>query len=41
MDYEVQGVIPRGRQKKTWTEVVEKYCRTRQQNTKDALDRSK
>jgi len=26
MDYEVEGVRPRGRPKKTWSEVIEKDC---------------
>jgi len=26
MDYEVEGVRPRGRPKKTWSAVVEKDC---------------
>jgi len=30
MDYEVEGVIPRGRPKKTWSEVIEKDCHTQQ-----------
>ena len=30
MDYEVEGVRPRGRPKKTWTEVTEKDYQTRQ-----------
>jgi len=30
MHYEVEGVRPRGRRKKTWTDVVEIDCLTRQ-----------
>jgi len=30
MDYEVEDVRPRGRPKKTWSEVIEKDCQTRQ-----------
>jgi len=41
MDYEVEGVRPRGRLQKTWREVVEKDCRTQQLNKEDAMDRSK
>jgi len=26
MEYEVEGAIPRGRPKRTWTEVVQKDC---------------
>jgi len=28
MDFEVEGVRPRGRPKKTWSEVIEKDCHT-------------
>jgi len=27
MEYEVEGLRPRGRQKRTWREVVQKDCR--------------
>jgi len=30
MDFEVEGVRPRGRAMKTWSEVTEKGCQTRQ-----------
>jgi len=30
MDYEVEGVRPRGRPNKTWSEVIGKDCWTRQ-----------
>jgi len=36
MDYEVEGVRPRGRPKKTWSEVIEK---DRQICREDAMDR--
>jgi len=38
MDYELEGVRPRGRPKKTWTEVTEKDYQTRQICKKDAMD---
>jgi len=41
MDYEVEGVRPIGRPKKTWSEVVEKDCWTQQLNKKDAVDHIK
>jgi len=39
MDYEMEGVRPRGRLKKTWIEVVEKDCQIRQLLEEDAVDR--
>jgi len=41
MDYEVEGERPGGRLQKTWTEVVEKDCRTPPLNKEDAMDCSK
>jgi len=41
MEYEVEGPRPRGRPKKTWTEVVKKDCLARKLNKEDATDRSK
>ena len=41
MEYEVEGVRPRGRPKKTWREIVEKDCKARGLNREDAMDRSK
>ena len=41
MEYEVEGPRPRGRPKRTWTEVVEKDCQARKLNKEDAMDRSK
>jgi len=38
MDYEVEGVRPRGRPKKTWSKVTEKDCETRQICKEDAMD---
>jgi len=39
MDYEVVGVRPRGRPKKTWREIVEKVFQARGLNREDAMDR--
>jgi len=41
MDYEVQGVRPRGRPKKTWSEVTEKDSHTQQLWIEDAMGRRK
>ena len=41
MEYEVGGVRPRGRPKKTWREIVEKDCKARGLNRDDAMDRSR
>jgi len=41
IDYEVEGVRPRGRPKKTWSEVTEKDCQTWQMCKEDAMDRRK
>jgi len=38
MEYEVEGTRPRGRPKKTWTEIVEKDCKARGLNREDAVD---
>jgi len=38
MEYEVEGVRPRGRPKKTWTEIVEKDCQACKLNREDAAD---
>jgi len=38
MDYEVEGVRPGGRPQKTWSEVMEKDCRSQQLNKEDAVD---
>ena len=40
MEYEVEGARPRGRPKKTWTEIVEKDCQVRGLKREDAMDRS-
>jgi len=41
MEYEVGGPGPRGRQKRTWREVVEKNRQARKLNKEDAMDRSR
>jgi len=41
MEYEVEGSIPRGRRKRTWTEVVQKDCQARNLNKEDAMDRGR
>ena len=43
MEYKVglEGPRPRGRQKRTWREVVEKDCQARKLNKEDAVDRSR
>jgi len=41
MEYEAVGPAPRGRQKRTWTEVVKKNCQARKLNKEDAMDHSK
>jgi len=41
MEYEVEHARPRGRPKKTWTEIAEKDCQARGVNREDAMDRSK
>ena len=41
MEYEVEGPRPRGRPKRTWTEVVKEDCQAHKLNTEDAMDRSK
>jgi len=37
----VEGARPRGRPKKTWTEIVEKDCGARRVNREDAMDHSR
>jgi len=41
MEYKVAGPRPRGRPKRTWTEVVKEDCQARKLNTEDAMDRSR
>jgi len=38
MEYEVEGARPRGRPKKTWTEIAERHCQVRKLNREDAMD---
>jgi len=40
-EYKVEGARPRGRPKKTWTEIVEKDCQARKLNREDAMDCSR
>jgi len=39
--YEVEGERPKGRPKKTYTEIVEKDCQARKPNREDAMDRNR
>jgi len=41
MEYEVEGSRPRGRPKRTWTEVVQKDCQARNLNRQDDMDRGR
>ena len=41
MEYELEGSRPRGRPKKTWKEVVQKYYQARNLNNEDAMDRGR
>ena len=41
MEYEVEGVGPRSRQKKTRKQIVEKDCQARKLNREDAMDRNR
>jgi len=41
MEYEVEGPRPRGRPKRTWTEVAEKDCQARKLNKEDSVDHSR
>jgi len=41
MQYEVEGVIPRGRPKKTWREIVKKDGQARKLNREDAVDHTR
>jgi len=34
----VKGSRPRGRPKRTWREIVRKYCQARKSNREDAMD---
>ena len=38
MEYEVEGLRPRGRPKMTWREVVREYCQAHKLNKEDAMD---
>jgi len=41
MEYEVESARPRGRPKKTWTEIVEKDCQARGLNGEGAMDHNR
>ena len=41
MEYEMEGARPRGRPKKTWTEIVEKDCQARKVNREDVVDHNR
>ena len=41
MEHEVEGPRPRGRPKRTWTEVVREDCQARKMNKQDAVDHCK
>ena len=41
IEYEVEGSRPRGRPKRTWTEVVQKDCQVRNLSREDAMDRGR
>jgi len=38
-EYEVKGARPRGRPKKTWTEIVQKDCQACKFKREDVMDR--
>jgi len=41
MEYEGEGARPRGRPKKTWTEILEKDCQARKLNREHTMDCSR
>jgi len=41
VEYEVDGARPRGRPKKTWTEIVEKDCQAHKLIREDAFDHNR
>jgi len=41
MEYEVEGVRPRGRPKRTWREVVQKDYQVHKLNREDSMDHSR
>jgi len=41
MEYEVEGPRPRGRPKRTWTEVVKEDCQACKLNNENATDHNK
>jgi len=38
MEYEVEGIRPRGRSRKTWRKIVEEDCQARKLNREDVMD---
>jgi len=38
---EAEGARPKGRPKKTWTEIVQKNCQVCKSNREDAMDRNR
>jgi len=38
MEYEVEGARPRGRPKKTWSQIVQKDCQAHKLNREDAIN---
>jgi len=41
LDFKLEGVRPRGRPEKTWSEVIEKDCQTQQICKEDVMDHRK
>jgi len=41
VEYEVEGTRPRGRQRKTWKEIVERDCQSCKLHRDDAVDRNR
>ena len=41
MEYEMEGARPRGRPKRSWTEVVQKDCQAHKLNRENAMDHSR
>jgi len=41
MEYEAEGARPRGKQKKSWTEIVQKVCQAHKLNKVDVMVRSR
>jgi len=41
MEYQLEGARPRGRPKKTWTEIVQKDCQSPKLNKEDVMDHNR